>query len=413
MAGAVTWTGNGARRGNDDGERAPFDQIARGATREVRERDLERDRWLGYDAAVSTQQHPNAGDDAAGLAGGASDAIASTSSTPPSAASTSSAPSPARRSRLRRWLRRGAVAAALTLAAFVALVEVYGARDATRALLAGREALGSSSTARVPADDRAERAADALLVDAELVGDGDLVVRVRLRLPPGDGPHPVVVVMGGQRTGRRVVDLVEPTRPVALLGLDYPYTKPDPKPKGLGPNAREGLVIHAAVWDVVPAAMLAFDWIETRDDLDASRIALVGGSLGALFAPAIAAHDERVAAVGLLLGAGDLGGLVAANLKAPWPLPHLAGWLASSLVAPLEPLDHIAAIAPRPVLFVAGEGDERMPRALSEKLIERCGDPKEVRWLDLGHVNVRDPEFHTQVLGEVVAWFDRVGVLGE
>lgn len=306
--------------------------------------------------------------------------------------------------RWRRWLRRLAILGAIAAFGFVVLVELYGERDATRVLLAGREAFASSTSSAV------ERART---FDVEIRGDQDLVVRARLALPEGPGPHPVVVVMGGQRTGRLVVDLVEPSRPVALLGLDYPYVKPDPKPRGIGPNVTEGLVIHAAVWDVVPAALLALDWIETRDDLDEERIALVGGSLGALFAPAIAAHDERIRAVGLLLGAGDLGGLVTANLKAPTPLPHLAGWLASHLVAPVEPLDHIAAIAPRPVLFVAGEGDERMPRALSEKLIERCGDPKEVRWLDLGHVNVRDERFHTEVLSEVVAWFDRVGVLGD
>lgn len=310
-------------------------------------------------------------------------------------------------SRWRRWLRRATLAVLAATFAFVVAVELYGTRDAVRALLADREALHGAVVERLPSDGPGR------LYDLEIAGDGDLVVRARLRLPEGPGPHPVVIVMGGHRTGRRAVDLVESEHPIALLGLDYPYAKPDPKPNGLGPNVREGLTIHAAVWDVVPSALLALDWIETRDELDATRIALVGGSLGALFAPAITALDERVAALGLLLGAGDLGGLVAANLDAPGPLPQMAGWFAASLVAPLEPLDHIGAVAPRPVLFVAGEGDERMPRHLGEALHRACGEPKEVRWLDLGHVDIRDPAFHTEVLSEVVTWFGSVGMLAD
>ncbi|QDU85201.1 Alpha/beta hydrolase family protein [Planctomycetes bacterium Pla163] len=308
------------------------------------------------------------------------------------------------RPRWRTWLRRAVLLSGVLLAVLFVAGELYARRDADPVLLAGRERLAGASLTEL------EATGGWRTLDAKIEGDGDLVVHARLRLPPGDGPHPVAIVMGGERTGRAVVDLVQPEREVALLGLDYPYSKPDPKPSGIGPNVREGRLIHAAVWDVVPSALLALDWLETRADIDSERMVLVGGSLGALFAPAIAALDERVAAVGLLLGAGDLGALVAANLKAPFPLPQVGGWVATVLVAPLEPLDHIARIAPRPVLFVAGEGDERMPRALAERLHERCGEPKEIRWLDLGHVNVRDPKFHTEVLGEVVAWFDRVGV---
>ena len=59
------------------------------------------------------------------------------------------------------------------------------------------------------------------------------------------------------------------------------------------------------------------DWARRRGS---RQVAVGGGSLGALFSPALAAADERITAVAVFFGAGDLHSLIEANLELAWPL---------------------------------------------------------------------------------------------
>ena len=46
-------------------------------------------------------------------------------------------------------------------------------------------------------------------------------VPAALRVPPGSGPYPALVILGGLRTGRRAVELAGGRQPVAVAALDY------------------------------------------------------------------------------------------------------------------------------------------------------------------------------------------------
>ena len=73
-------------------------------------------------------------------------------------------------------------------------------------------------------------------------------------------------------------------RGISCLMLDQPGTGEALRLQGL--TAR----IDAEAW-----AGAAVDWLETRDDVDAARIGIVGWSLGGYYAPRAAAYEKRLA----------------------------------------------------------------------------------------------------------------------
>ena len=242
------------------------------------------------------------------------------------------------------------------------------------------------------------------LFSVRLENDRGVAVDGFLKVPAGGGgPYPALLLLGGVRTGRKTIDYIRNTNGVVVLALDYPY---DGKNSRMNPIEFIASVprIRRAVIRTVPAAMLAVDYLVARADVDPDQIILVGGSVGALFVPAVAATDERIAAAAMLFGAGDLQSLMRANLELPGVVAGVASWLAAVMVSPVEPTKYIADVAPRPVFMLNGTGDPRMPERNSRLLHETAGLPKTIRWIDAGHVNIRDVKFHDLVARELVGW---------
>jgi dienelactone hydrolase len=108
-----------------------------------------------------------------------------------------------------------------------------------------------------------------------------------LRLPPGVAKPPVVVLVPGLDS---VKEELQPTadqflrRGLATLAIDGP---------GQG-EAEYELPIEPAYERPVAAVL---DWLESRDDLDATRAGLYGISLGGYYALRAAAHEKRLKAV--------------------------------------------------------------------------------------------------------------------
>jgi pimeloyl-ACP methyl ester carboxylesterase len=106
---------------------------------------------------------------------------------------------------------------------------------------------------------------------------------------PGDGPKPVVVLVNGLDSTKEHMyssnhweELA--ARGISCLMLDQPGTGESLRLQGL--TAR----IDTEAW-----AGSCVDWLETRDDVDASRIGIVGWSLGGYYAPRAAAFEKRFA----------------------------------------------------------------------------------------------------------------------
>ena len=106
---------------------------------------------------------------------------------------------------------------------------------------------------------------------------------------PGDGPKPVIVLVNGLDSTKEHMYASNfwaelAARGISCLMLDQPGTGEALRLQGL--TAR----IDTEAW-----AGAAVDHLETREDVDAGRIGIVGWSLGGYYAPRAAAFEKRLA----------------------------------------------------------------------------------------------------------------------
>jgi uncharacterized protein len=129
-------------------------------------------------------------------------------------------------------------------------------------------------------------------------------------------------------------------------------------------GASEGKPTEAAL---VSDAVELFDWSQKRGDIDASRIAVHGRSLGTGVAVQVAAARPARCVV-----------LTSPFLSAREVAKEIYPWLPVSLLM-RHPFDS-AARAPgmkTPALFIMGTDDRLVPMTQSERLAELWGGPKE------------------------------------
>jgi dipeptidyl aminopeptidase/acylaminoacyl peptidase len=143
---------------------------------------------------------------------------------------------------------------------------------------------------------------------------------------------------------------------------------------------------------------------------------LVGFSAGAATSIYVAARDNRVSGVAacacpadfsLFLERGDPEAIVAgyreigAIRDADFPA-SAQEWLDDFV--PITPTDHVARIAPRPLLLVHGSQDDVVPVAHAHRLYDTAGEPKRLVVVEgAGHRLRREPA----VIKAVTDWLDQ------
>jgi fermentation-respiration switch protein FrsA (DUF1100 family) len=187
-----------------------------------------------------------------------------------------------------------------------------------------------------------------------------------LALPPVERP-PLVVYFGGN--AEEVTSFAPAAAhvygPRALLLVNY---------RGYGES--EGRPSEAAL---SADGSAIFDWAAKRADIDSSRIALHGRSLGSGVAVQVAA--ARPAKCVILTSPFD-SALEVARAMYPW-LP--VAWL---MRHPFDSLARAPKIA-APALFLMGDADTLIPKLHSERLAAKWGGPAErVSFEGFGHNDV-------------------------
>ncbi|MGI9237270.1 MAG: alpha/beta hydrolase family protein [Woeseiaceae bacterium] len=224
-----------------------------------------------------------------------------------------------------------------------------------------------------------------------LVSDTGLKVSFRvIRKKNRTSALPVLLVLGGHRTGRDAVDLFGDSGNRAIVAMDYPYEGPE-RLRGLIATVKAIPVVRSAFLDTVPAVSLVLDWLLAQSWVDNDRVVIVGASLGVPFAAAVAARDTRITAAILVHGAADnrlwIEVQVARRIETDalhYPLSNVLNWLA---YGPLfDTRKFVAMIAPRPVVIVGATEDERAPPGQAEVLFEAAGEPKRLRYTEGRHV---------------------------
>jgi len=236
-----------------------------------------------------------------------------------------------------------------------------------------------------------------------LTSDSGLQVFFRIvRKANSDKRQPVLLILGGHRTGSDAVDLFGDVGQRIVVGVDYPYDGPD-KVKGVLPVARTIPKARQAFLDTVPAVSLIMDWLVEQPWVDPDRIYLIGASLGVPFATTATARDPRIAGLILVHGAADNRQWLQTQVERRvdteilhYPLATVLHWLAYGPV--LDTREHIARVSPRPVLIIGATDDERTPEGQAELLFDAAGEPRRLRFTDGRHIQPNRPEIIAELL---------------
>jgi dienelactone hydrolase len=120
----------------------------------------------------------------------------------------------------------------------------------------------------------------------------------------------------------------------------------------------------------------AIDYLCSRQDVDKDRVGYVGISWGAITGITFCAYDERIKAVGSMVGGGNfLGGFN----------ETVAEKVAKEGSKSSDPVYHIARIAPRPILFINVTKDQLILKAWAESLHKAAGTNGKVVWMETDH----------------------------
>jgi fermentation-respiration switch protein FrsA (DUF1100 family) len=224
-----------------------------------------------------------------------------------------------------------------------------------------------------------------------------------LYLPLADGPAPAVVIMHG--AGSRKENHADFARRAA--GHGFVALTFDSR----GHGASEGEMGPGILVDV--QRIVAF--LAKRPEVDESRIAVRGSSMGGQLAIHVAAVSDRVAAVIAICPSGEHMFVddirAVAQGKPPRPESALASMRidAPAMTAWLEEhdvRDAVSLLGQKPLLLVHARGDEVVPYAFSEELYELAAEPKRLLLLEGGHH--RSVQHDPEIQGETLRWLERV-----
>ncbi len=120
----------------------------------------------------------------------------------------------------------------------------------------------------------------------------------------------------------------------------------------------------------------AIDYLDTRNEIDSTRTAFLGISLGGIIGSVFCGVEPRVEYPMIALAGGGL--RMALGTKG-------FSERIKNMLAPVEPLNFISRIAPRPVLFLNATRDTVIPRVSTEMLYDAAKEPKDIYWYDAPH----------------------------
>ncbi|NOY78374.1 MAG: hypothetical protein GXO76_10960 [Calditrichaeota bacterium] len=138
----------------------------------------------------------------------------------------------------------------------------------------------------------------------------------------------------------------------------------------------------------------AVDYLQSRSDINPARIGFMGISLGGITGAVFCGVEPRVKVSVLALAGGGLKVLFGYRMFSA---------RVGNLLAPIEPLNFVAKIAPRPVLFINASRDEVIPPMLAKRLQKAAGKPKHVVWYPTKHRKIPLKESFQ----EAVDWFKK------
>ena len=200
-----------------------------------------------------------------------------------------------------------------------------------------------------------------------------------LRKPAGVNKPPVMIMACGLDSAKEETDAYEApflARGIAILVFDGP---------GQG-EAEYDFPIRGTYETAVKAVC---DYVETRTDVDSTRIGLWGVSLGGYYAPRAAAFEQRVKACIALSGPYDMGanwdGLPELTREAIRVRSHCKTAAEAKRNAAALSLKGVAERITCPLFVVAGKQDRVVPWQDAERLAREAKGPVEFLAIEDGN----------------------------
>lgn len=204
----------------------------------------------------------------------------------------------------------------------------------------------------------------------DLAHGGEQVPAVWLT-PPSPNAPTVLLLHGFSSSKERMAHSVGHALQqlgVASLALDLPFHGERDGERGVE-SLKNPLALVGAWKSAIAEARAAVTWLSEQRETDATRLGVVGYSLGGFLALMAAADDERLRVVALA-AAGDL----------PDRTPYAS--LVRSLVNPLRAAQRLDG---RPLLLVNGRRDTTTRPEQAERLFDAALEPKTMQWYAGGH----------------------------
>ncbi len=235
---------------------------------------------------------------------------------------------------------------------------------------------------------REDRGCTFLDLKLESVHD-QYVPAVYVRPQEGD-TYPAIIFLHGRGGSKEDVNELVPLisqQGYAAMAIDCQYHgERNPRDKNIYspyPYSNRETMIQTII-----DCRRAVDFLESRTEIDESRIGLLGGSMGGILGTLLAAVEERIRASVLMLAGGNW--KIIASKSEHRDARALRGVdvnmdTMADIMAPVDPLKFVDLISPRPVLFQLGRRDRIVPAETGEILFQAAGEPKEVDWYDSGH----------------------------
>lgn len=202
--------------------------------------------------------------------------------------------------------------------------------------------------------------------------DGSEPVPAVLLLPRAARPVPGVLLLHGFNSSKEemsdAVGAALARHGTASLAIDLPF-------HGTQRRAVEGLSLKnpmalIRVWRrAVYEAHQSLAWFAKRPEVDPTRLAIAGYSVGAYLAIVVASENRLVRVVALAAG-GDL--------PETTPFAGLVRTIA-------DPRRAARSLKGRPLLMINGRRDRTIRPAQAEALFAAAREPKELRWYNGGH----------------------------
>jgi dienelactone hydrolase len=211
--------------------------------------------------------------------------------------------------------------------------------------------------------------------------------------PTGKGPFPAVIVLdvtgGNQLLSRHVANHFA-RHGVAGLFVQMAYYGPR-RPAGsklrlLSPNLPHTI---KAVTQTVLDLRVAAAWLESRPEIDAKRLGIMGTSLGSFMAALTAEMEPRLGRVCVLLGGG---GFIDGYASHPRAAPYFKLFESVGLkkdylkkfIAPIDPITCAANLKKRKLLILAASNDNIVPPSMARMLWQASGKQK-ILWYEANH----------------------------